>query len=486
MIFFLIYTLLIIYFGKSGFYDTCNAKDFFIANYSLDLSLSVSTFVATWFSAASFLGLGSSLYIYGISAIIYSIVPWFTGGLFLLLLVPSLKEYKVLTFSELLYVKYKSQLLKFLTAGVIIIAYTLYITMQIKGFGIVMELLLEIPYNLAILLVYLYILYTTFGGLYSIAKSDIINTIIILFSTIIFGITVLLHCQGVENIIYKAKSIESIAVLGWNIKTPKGGLLHPFCKGLQPPLYLLTSFFGWGLGLAANPQYIMRIISARNKKVAKKMIVLSLSLLTIIYLFMTIGAIGLRTLIPTAPSVKNVDEIIPLLFSRIEENYLVGFILVGIIAASVSTANSELLLVANTFTYDILSFFWKKHIIDDDHMLFLNRITVAIVGTISLLLSLNPPEKLIQFGGNIWGIFTVTSFIPLYAGTFFKNISKRSVEISSLVGIISYVIFLTLPSFIPNEIVIGGDIHPASFAFVISLITFLIIEGRYKYAKYRK
>lgn len=482
MTLFLIYTLIIIYLGKSGFFNICDKKDFFVANYSLGLFLCVSTFVATWFSAASFLGLSSSLYIYGVSAIVYSIIPWFIGALFLVFLVPSLKEYKILTFPELFYVKYKSKLLRISMAVLIIIAYTLYITMQIKGFGIVMELLLDIPYSISILLVYLYILYTTFGGLYSVAKTDIVNTAIIFLSSIIFGVIIILHSQGIENILQKALNIDSVAISDWSIKTPKGGLLNAFCNGLHTPLYLATSFFGWGLGLACNPQYVMRIISAKNKSVARKMILFSLLILCIIYFFISIGSIGLRTLIPTAPYVKDADEIIPLLFPKVVKNYSTGILMLGVIAASVSTANSELLLIANSFTYDILNIFKEGDNMGGEHLLFLNRIVILIAGTISLILSLNPPNTLIQFGGNIWGIFTVTSFIPLFAGTFFKNISKQSVEFSFFVGLTSYIIFSVVSNYTAN--IILSNIHPAFFAFASSAISFVSIEWRYEHAKH--
>lgn len=404
MVFFLVYTFLIIFSARSGFYDTYSIDDFFVAGRSLNSFFSTATFVATWFSAASILGLGGSLYIYGISSILYSILPWFLGAFFLFLLASPFKKYQIYTYAEFFYIKYNSRLMQTCIAILIIFSYILYITMQIKGFGLVMSMLLNIPYAFAILLVYLYILYTTFGGLFSVVKTDAVNAAIIFVAFIIFGIYLILKSGGLLNIINAAASIDTYPVKGWDIKTPIGGLLHPFCKGLQPPAYVYTSFFGWGLGLAANPQYVIRIVSAKDRLTGKKMILYSLILLSLIYFFIVIGSIGLRTVIPSAPTLQNMDEIIPFLFNRIAPPYLTGFILIAIIASSVSTANSELLLIANSFTYDILKNQIKKEI-GEDEMLSLNRITIAVAGTLSLLLSYNPPKNLIEFGGNMWGFF---------------------------------------------------------------------------------
>ncbi|KHO62767.1 Na+/panthothenate symporter [Thermoanaerobacter sp. YS13] len=474
MIFFFLYTLLIIYTARKGFYETNTSKDFFVANHSLGTLLSIATFVGTWFSAASFLGLRSSLYIYGVSGIIYSVIPWFLGAFLMSFLVPTLKKCKVLTFPELLYEIHKSFSLRLLLAFLIVISYILYITMQIKGFGIAMELLLNIPYRIAIFLVYLYILYTTFGGLYSIARTDVVNASIKAIAAIVFGVIIIIHTGGIINIWEMAKNIDTLPIEGWNFYTPKGGLLDPFCRGLQPPMYLFTSFFGWGLGLASNPQYIIRIISAKNEKTARRMIIFSLIILTIMYSGMIVGSIGLRTLIPTSPSIKNVDEIIPTLFLQLRNDYTIGVLLIGIIAASVSTANAELLLIANSITYDILPFIFKRTITNDEKMLFWNRIIIAIAGTFSLILSFNPPEKLIQFGGNIWGIFTVTAFIPLYTVLFAKKPPRKALEFSSFVGIISYIVFWGIHYKWPDNHTFLS-IHPAFWSFLLSSLIFLLV-----------
>lgn len=466
--------------GRSGFYDTYSMRDFFVADNSLGTFVSSATFFATWFSAASFLGLGSSLYIYGVSAILYSIVPWFIGAIFLYKLVDYIKKYDILTFPEFFYIRYGSKRLQFATAFLMIVAYVLYITMQIKGFGLVMKMLLNIPYNVAIFFIYLYILYTTFGGLYSVVRTDIVNAVFIVCASIIFGFYTLKKGNGMINIINNARLINSVAVLGYPIKTPKGGLLHPFCKGLWPASSLISSLFGWGLGLAANPQYVIRIISAKNKSTAKKMITTSTLILLMVYLFIILGSIGLRTIVPTAPYLNNLDEIIPFLFFKIVKNPIGGILLIGIIAASISTANSELLLIANSLVYDLYPGIFPEKIVDDERMLTLNRVAIGLAGTLSLILSFKPPETLIEFGGNIWGVFASTTFLPLYLGSN-KNVSVKSIETAFWVGFFAYIIFLFLSHF--SGIPLLENLHPGFFAFNLSGISFVITDRRQKHEK---
>ncbi|SHM82681.1 solute:Na+ symporter, SSS family [Caldanaerovirga acetigignens] len=477
MMLFFIYTIMMIYSARSGFYDTYNMEDFFVAGRSLNAFYSTATFLATWFSAASILGLGGSIYIYGISSIIYSIIPWFCGAIFLILISRRLREeFSLFTYPEFFSIRYKSKLMQLSTALIMISSYIFYITMQIKGFGLVMSILLNIPYTAAIFLLYLYILYTTFGGLYSVVKTDAINAFIIFFSFCAFGIYIIIQNKGAVNLIQKAALISTFPVSGWNIKTPPGGLLDIFCKGLQPPAYLFTSFFGWGLGLAANPQYVIRIISAKDAATSRKMIIYSILLLSVIYTFIVFGALGLRTLIPTSDPVGNIDEIIPTLLSHVSPNYLTGIILVGIIASSISTANSELLLIANSFTYDILKNFRKG--VSEEELINLNRIVIALAGTLSLILSFNPPKNLIEFGGNIWGIFSSSTFVALYAGIFLKSATRSAAEASFISGLLAYFLFFMIQDFTHSPIIMY--IHPGLPGFAASLTAFIIAEWRSK------
>ncbi|KXG74507.1 Sodium/pantothenate symporter [Fervidicola ferrireducens] len=483
MIFFFIYTILMIYSARNGFYSTYSAEDFFLAGRSLNSFFSTATFLATWFSAASILGLGGYVYAYGVAGVVYSIIPWFSGALFLLLISSRLKENfnSIYTYPEFFTLRYNSRIMQICSAIIMIFSYLFYITMQIKGFGLVMSTLLDIPYTAAIFLIYLYILYTTFGGLFSVVKTDAINAFIIFFSFITFGIYIIVNNSGILNIVDKASTLSSVPINGWNVKTPEGGLLDPFCKGLQDPTYLLTSFFGWGLGLASNPQYVIRIISAKDKATSKKMIIFSILLLSIIYTSIIFASIGLRVMIPSSPQVNSIDEIIPTLIKSIFPGYLNGLFLVGVIASSISTANSELLLIANSFTYDILKNYKKG--MSEEELLNLNRFTIAIAGTISLLLSFNPPKSLIEFGGNIWGIFSSCAFVPLYAGVVLKSADKTAGELSFVSGLIFYITFMLFQSF--GKIPVLSDIHPGLIGFSASLLAFLIAEWRSRNAKYR-
>jgi len=477
LLYFTFYTILILWFGKFGFDRVKNIRDFYVAGNSLGLFTSICTFGGTWFSAASMLGLTGSLYVFGYSSVLYSVIPWFLGALLIVILSGKFKEYSIVTIPEFFRIRYNSQLLQAMGGFIIIIGYILYIVIQIRGFGIVMTRLLNIPYTLSIFLVYLFILYTTFGGLYSVARTDAVNFILIILGSAAAALFILTEVGGITAMHEGAAAINSEALKGSGFYTPKGAMLDPFTKGLQPPILLGTSFFGWGLGLATNPQYAIRIISAKDRRTASSMIGITVLVLMVIYCSCIIIGIGSRVLIPTAQGIASVDEIFPYIIENVIDSPFSGFILISIIAAAISTANSQLLILASGFCYDIYKNVINRDI-NEEKFLNLNRILICIGGTLSLTLAIKPPEGLLVFGGHIWGIFASTFLLPLFGGVFWQKATREGAIGSFIGGLAAYMTFYLLKIGYVEFNPLSRDyiIHPALPGVLTSGIFFITIS----------
>ncbi len=475
--YFTLYSVILLFFGKGGFKRTKNTRDFFLAVNSLGLIASVFTFSATWFSAASMQGLTGSLYAYGYSIVLYAVVPWFVGATFLVLLATRLKDYDIITVPEYFKIRYNSKWLQAMGGLIIVVTYILYITIQIRGFGIVISEFLDINYTFAIILVYLFVIYTTFGGLFSVAKTDALNFILIIVGIALAVVLVLGNVNSINLMHGEAALINTRPFPSFPHVTERGALLDPFSKGDLSPFFIFASFFGWGLGLAANPQYAIRIASAKNKGTAIKMICFSVLILALLYLGLVIIGIGGRVLVPTIDSIDSVDEVFPYLINNVIYSPFSGIILISIMAAAISTANSQLLVAASGFSCDIYKNLINP-LIDDDRLLSMNRIFIFVAGTISLLMSLNPPDSLLVYGGYIWGVFSVTFLLPLYGGLFWKKARKEGAICSFIGGLLILIGFIVKNHLSSNSGV--ASLHPALPGVVGATIIFYFVS-RYFY-----
>ncbi len=475
--YFALYTFVILWLGKYGLNKTRTIRDFYIADGSLGLFSSIATFGGTWFSAASMLGLTGSIYAFGYSAILYSVVGWFFGAFLIVLLATKFKEYSIVTVPEFFRIRYESRFLQAAGGFIIVIGYVFYIVIQIKGFGIIMTRLLDIPYSLAIFLVYLFILYTTFGGLYSVARTDTFNFLLIILGCFLAGFIIWSKLDGLQQMHLKAALINTEVIKNTGYFTTKGSLLDPFAKGLQPPILLISSFFGWGLGLAANPQYAIRICSAKNKNTAMNMVGITILILVFVYFSNLIIGLGSRILVPTVEGVNSIDEIFPYIIYNIFPANFGGIVLISIIAAAISSANSQLLLMASGFCNDIYKNLFNPSI-EEEKFLTLNRLFVGLGGTISLVLALNPPASLLIFGAKIWGVFAATFLIPLYGGVFWQGATKQGAYAAFIGGLA-----ISLPFYISKvgyraitPITSDFLVNPALPGVMISLALFILVS----------
>ena len=141
-------------------------------------------------------------------------IPWFLGALLLYAISDRLYDAKVLTIPELLGRRYDSRWIQILAALVMVACYIFYLVIQIKGFGIAVGKLLNIDYTGAVFLVYLFILYSTFGGFYSVVKTDAFNLIIL---TVSMGVIYYVIVRQADGVFFFTESITSCSLRSFSI-----------------------------------------------------------------------------------------------------------------------------------------------------------------------------------------------------------------------------------------------------------------------------
>ncbi|MDP4549446.1 sodium:solute symporter family protein [Alkalihalobacillus macyae] len=465
---FLLYTIVILILGKHGFDKTDELKGYFLAGRNLSLFPSIASFCATWFSAASLLGLPGLIYEGGVSVLWTTAIAWLLGIVGLFFLSSKLYTYNVVTVPEFFLIRYQSKLLQVWIGIVLSISYLLYVVIQIRGFGIVVSEMLEVPYMVSVFLIYIFVLYTTFGGLHSVARTDIFHFCLIVFGTILGAILIVNEIGGVSGVVTGFASFGDRGADAYLALFPEDGL--PFWT-------LISAFFSLGLGVAANPQYAVRILSSRSKHVALKMILLSTFFLVLIYFSIFVIGIGSRILDPDL-QFTNTDEIYPYIITYLLQTPWKGILLISVVAAAISTANSQLLIMASSFVYDI-TLPIRKQKSPDSKIISWTRWVIFVFATLALFIAFTPPKGIVQFSGHVWGIIAVSLFFPLYGGLY-TNASRKNALLSTFGGSLAYVLAFLL---IPKEI--QPAYHPVLPSIAVAGFLFFLKGGRLNASFYR-
>lgn len=459
LIYFSIYSLGLIFVGKGGLKKTETIEDFFIGGTEIGLLASILTYTATWFSVASIQGFTGSVYSSGYEVILYSVVGWFFGAGLLILLVDPLKAYNLISIPSYFYERYDSKKLQIFGGVVMIFCYILYIIIQITGFGFVMTKLLAIDYKVSLLLIYLFIVYTTYGGFFSVAKTDGYNILITIASVAITSVLVLSRFDSFEVINRMAAALDN----------PGGSVVEINASFTM----LFSTAFAWGIGLSANPQYLIRISSAKDAITAKKMIAYATFVLGGMYLLLTLIGMGGRVLQPDLTVTQSVDAVYANLIHETIYSPFSGLILIGMAAAAISTINSQLLLISSSLMIDIVSVLGKKAL-STERVLTYSRMTIIVAATISLYLSLSPPGSLLIYGSYVWAVFSVTFFLPLYGGVFWDKANIHGVKASIIAGLLVMGLAL-LRSGLSTEVRLW---HPVIPSFTVATVCFVLFSLR--------
>lgn len=464
---FALYSIVLLIVGKSRTQQQNTLRHFYLGNRQLSLFRSTLTFIGTWISAATILGFTGNVFESGLAPLLYSVVPWFFGAFLLQMISGRLYDYDVLTIPELIGKKYGSKWLQILFALVMMVTYTLYIIIHIKGFGLVASGLFNIPYNVATLMIYLFILYSTFGGYRAVTRIDVAHILLLTVGTASVYLLVVGQAGGFSELFQKAGEVSGYAHGGSVSVNQPGDLFRLFDGEKFTPRMSTTMFFGWGLGLASNPQYMIRMLSAKDKRAARNTVRSALCYLAVFYFALLTIGLGMRVLFPSLAAVTNADDVVVYVLNDRLFTPLNTLFLFAILGACVSVANSQLLLFSTSFAYDVIRPLCPRPPREYTTIL-LTRLGVLIGGTLSLLFSTHPPASLLSYGGDIWGIFGVIFFPALYGAFLYPKATRQGAWAALLVGLLAIAVFYPLYY---SQIL---PVHPAFPGTILSSLGFFL------------
>jgi sodium/proline symporter len=193
----------------------------------------------------------------------------------------------------------------------------------------------------------------------------------------------------------------------------------------------IVSGLGWGLGYFGMPHIIVRFMSLRSDKDLKKSAKIGISWTVLILIFSVLsGVIGHMFMGEIADSstvfIQMVRKIFPGLIS--------GLLLSAILAAAMSTADSQLLASASAFASDVYKPIIRKDQATDKEMLWAGRYVVLAIALIAVFIAANPNSGTIMgLVENAWGVFGAAFGPVLLLALFWRRFNFQG----ALAGIIT-------------------------------------------------
>jgi len=367
-------------------------EDFFLAGRTLGPLVLLATMAATNFSAFTVVGFAGAGYRLGFA--FYPIMAFGTGLMalsFALVGVPIHRlgrRYGLITPPELLTARFESRPLTVLFAVAMAVFTLPYLAIQPMAAGYALESLLGVPYAAGAGLVTALVLgYVLLGGLRSVAWTDVLQGSM-MFVLLFVGFLVVAGASGgVEG----AFSLLAERLPDHFARPGAGGGL---LIGVWASYMLL-----WFLADPMFPQLFQRFYAARSERSIVRTMVLYPVVTTVLFFFpVAIGVLG--RLHFTGLTGKETDRILPLLMERFGGNWLAALASAGLIAAIMSTMDSQLLTLGSIVERDLLG---RRSAPGGEAAgrrpraptLLPARVALAILAVAGYLLALRPPATIL-------------------------------------------------------------------------------------------
>ena len=318
------------------------------------------------------------------------------------------------------------------------------------------------------------VLYCTFGGFLAASTTDFVQSIVMtiaLFVVLGFGEGVI---HGFENVFANVSSMNGYLNLFEGFNVAEG------IKGSYGALPV-ASTLAWGLGYFGMPHILLRFMAIEDEKklktsrrVATVWVVISMAVAVII------GVVGFSLMkngiVGPYDSASSAETII-IDIARVISGYgwvpavVGGIILSGILASTMSTADSQLLAAASSVSQDIMQRTLKIRLSQKQSMICA-RVSVIVISIIAIFLALDPTSSVFRIVSFAWAGFGAT-FGPIMLFSLFW---KRTNKWGALAGMISGGVMIFLWKFLISGF--GGifAIYELLPAFIISSVCIVVVS----------
>ena len=258
-LFFVSLTLIITYFASKR---TNSAEDFYTAGGGLTGWQNGLAIAGDYLSAASFLGIAGAIALWGFDGFFYSI-GYLTAYLIVLYIVAEpLRNLGKYTLADMIAARFELKKVRATAAISSITIVIFYMLAQLVGAGALIQLLFNIPYTWAVIIVGIMMtIYVLFGGMTATSWVQMVKAVLLMIGTIIISFLVLKHFNfSIANMFGAMKSIDAPEL--------KSDYINPGSQG-KSPLDNISLIVALLFGTAGLPHILMRFFTVNDAKTAR-------------------------------------------------------------------------------------------------------------------------------------------------------------------------------------------------------------------------
>lgn len=480
---FIAYLVVMVYIGYYyGKQKTSNSAEFYLGGRQLGPLVAAMSAEASDMSSWLLMGIPGLAFITGLADPFWTVLGLGIGTyLNWLFVTRRLRRYTIrleaVTVPEFFSKRYhdKRNVLMCISAIVILVFFVPYTAAGFKAVGTLLNSLFGYDYHACMIVGALIIIsYTIMGGFMAVSTTDLIQSIVMTIALVVIVVFALGEAGGIGAVIDNAKqlpgylSVDSTYDIGTGTAAPYGWLT-------------ILSTMAWGLGYFGMPHILLRFMAIKreediplSRRIATVWVFISM------FVAIAIGIIGysvaqagvIHNFQATSDAERTIIELANVLAQEgVLAALVAGVVLAGILACTMSTADSQLLTAASSFSENILQDVCGVKVSARTSML-VARFTIAVIAALAVYLAWNPYSSIFNIVSFAWAGFGA-AFGPVMLASLFW---KRTTLSGALCGMVAGGVMVFVWKYLVRPM--GGvwNLYELLPAFIVSALVIIIVS----------
>lgn len=482
----LIYFAIVIAVGYYYYHKSTNLSEYILGGRSLNPYVTALSAQASDMSSWLLMGLPGAILIAGLGEVWLGIGLGIGTYLSWLFVAKRLRVYtevskNSLTLSSFFSNRFRDEkgYLRDISAIIILVFFTVYVASGFVGAGKVFNIVFDdVSSSIAIVIAAVVIVvYTFLGGFKAVCWTDFLQGMLMIIALVIVPVAAIYTIGGWGSVTNIWDTVTSINTSNFT------NILYD--AGNEIKIVTILSLLAWGLGYFGMPHVIIRYTAIKNPnelKIARRVAMVWLTVCLVATAL--VGLVGRAWIDGGFGSLIDGDKetIFIAMAGGLFTVVIAGVIYSAILAAVMSTADSQLLVASSAISNDLYKRFEKKgHKLSDSQLMWLSRGVVALVAIIAALLALSGNNSIMELVSYAWAGFGA-AFGPLVlCALYYKKANAKGALAGMLAGFITVILWNT---FMVSKGIIGNGsfmlvdtgIYELIPGFIISLILIIVVS----------
>lgn len=356
--------------------------------------------------------------------------------------------------------KDRSRLLRIVSAVIILVFFTLYISSGMVAGGVFFESAFDGDYLVGMLLVAAVTLsYTLFGGFLGASLTDVAQGILMMTALLVVPIVAISNVGGFGEVGAAIASAAPDAV-SWT-----GG------EGLTGmTLVAIVSAMAWGLGYFGQPHILVRFMALPSAQAATpaRRIGMTWMVLSMIGA-LAAGLVGIAFFDQTGAALENPETVVLQMSQVLLHPVIAGLVLAAVLAAIMSTMSSQLVVCSSALVEDLYRVA-RKTPPSERVLVVLGRSCVFIVAVVAVVLAITPNDTILGLVGFAWAGFGAAFGPLILLSLFWRRLSAWGALAGMITGTVVVFVWPLLGT--PVYELLPGFVIALVVAVVVSLFTY--------------